>query len=45
MSLKFSNKWLSNVLHISESTVKTLLHRNLQKTGAGDRSQAVVRKV
>ncbi|MFJ7979687.1 response regulator [Lysinibacillus xylanilyticus] len=42
MAYGLKNEEISNVLHISESTVKTHVHRILQKIGAEDRTQAVV---
>jgi DNA-binding NarL/FixJ family response regulator len=42
MAYGMKNEEISNVLHISESTVKTHVHRILQKIGAEDRTQAVV---
>ncbi|KOP80521.1 LuxR family transcriptional regulator [Lysinibacillus sp. FJAT-14745] len=42
MAFGLKNEEISKVLHISESTVKTHVHRILQKIGAEDRTQAVV---
>jgi DNA-binding NarL/FixJ family response regulator len=42
MAYGWRNEEVANILHISESTVKTHVHRILQKIGAEDRTQAVV---
>lgn len=42
MAYGLKNEDIASSLHISESTVKTHVHRILQKIGAEDRTQAVV---
>ncbi|MFD3449487.1 response regulator [Microbacteriaceae bacterium 4G12] len=42
MAYGLRNEEIANILYISESTVKTHVHRILQKIGAEDRTQAVV---
>jgi DNA-binding NarL/FixJ family response regulator len=42
MAYGLKNEDIAVKLHISESTVKTHVHRILQKIGAEDRTQAVV---